>query len=573
MSHPRSQSLNSGQQPAGANGVRSTPLLLEAAFTTHPGVARTHNEDAIWVTPLNHPQISARGCLMVVADGMGGHNAGEVASQAAVRGVFERYYTDTEPDIHRSLDNAVRRTNAELFNQAQANPTQRGMGTTLTVAVIKGNRLYWAHVGDSRLYLIRGGQPEQLTQDHSWVEEQVRAGVLTRLQAESHPQRNVITRALATNPDVKVDRGERELAAGDVLVLCSDGLNTEVGDAQIAAHATKATTAKEAVDRLIRLANDNGGEDNISVAVVRFGAGTTAAIVADGDAMTPLTPRKSKSRALILAAAGLVGVVVLALAGALVIPPLINPTPTPVAYLPAKPSAQNVQPTVTLALPTDTQPGSNIQPAMPTTAGQPAEALEPTATLRPLSTATATPTPRSITPTPPIGRERITPTPTLRRVPAPVLGDPNGSTEPGPGITFTWQDGGYKLGPGEGYALLAWKEENPQYKEKKGLDLPALYDACSSPQRETRLSVNFAETGGKAGPGVYCWTVVVVDTQQKDPSDPKRQRCQVISDQPTPHRFTYGGGAPQPPAATPTVTPVPPPLPEPTPTATPTTTP
>lgn len=544
MSHPVPKSANSGQQPAGANGIRSGPPPLEAAFATHPGVARAHNEDAIWVTPLNHPQVATRGCLMVVADGMGGHNAGEVASQAAVRGVFERYYADTESDIHRSLDNAVRRTNAELFNQAQANPAQRGMGTTLTAAVIKDNRLYWAHVGDSRLYLIRGGQAEQLTQDHSWVEEQVRAGVLTRLQAESHPQRNVITRALATNPDVKVDHGERELAAGDVLVLCSDGLNTEVGDAQIAAHATKAATPQEAVNRLIQLANDNGGEDNISVAVVRLGEGAVAGAASGVAATTPAMPQKTRSRAPILAAVALIGVVALALVAVLVVLPGISPTPEPVAYPSATANAQNVQPTATLAPLVGMPPGVGIQTAMPTlatptAAGQPGEAIQPTATLAPLPTATDTPAPRRVTPTPRNARERATATPSPRRVPMPVLGDPNGSTESGPTVTFNWQSGGYEPGLSEGYAVLVWKEGENQ--GKSGLDLPTIHDACNktNPYRDTKFQYNFAAIGEQKGPGVYQWTVVVVDTNQVDPSDPTGKRCLVISEQPEPHRFTF----------------------------------
>lgn len=546
MSHPVPKSANSGQQPAGANNIHSGPPTLEAAFATHPGVARDHNEDAIWVTPPNHPQVATRGRLMVVADGMGGHNAGEVASQAAVRGVFERYYADTEPDIHRSLDNAVRRTNAELFNQAQANPAQRGMGTTLTAAVIKDNRLYWAHVGDSRLYLIRGGQAEQLTQDHSWVEEQVRAGVLTRLQAESHPQRNVITRALATSPDVKVDHGERELAAGDVLVLCSDGLNTEVGDAQIAAHATKAATPQEAVNRLIQLANDNGGEDNISVAVVRLGEGAVAGTASSAAATTPVIPQKNKSRAPILAAAALIGVVALALVAVLVVLPSISPTPEPVAYPSATANAQNVQPTATLAPPAETRPGGGNQPvtpmlAIPTSAGQPAEAIEPTATLAPLPTATNTPVLRSITPTPRNARERATATPSPRRVPAPILGGPNSSAEPGPKIKFTWESAGYHLNPDEGYAVLAWRKDDPQYKDKRGLELPALYDACANPYKDNKLEIDFANTGGRAGTGLYWWTVVIVDTRRADPQDPKR--CLVISDQPDAYQFTYLGSS------------------------------
>lgn len=556
----------SGLPPATTSGSSvGLTLSFEAGFATHPGLARDHNEDAIWVTPSNHPQAATRGYLMIVADGMGGHNAGEVASQAAVRGVYERYYADAEPNVHRSLDNAVRRTNAELFNQAQGNPAQRGMGTTLTAAVIRGSRVYWAHVGDSRLYLIRGGQVEQLTHDHSWVEEQVRAGVLTRLQAEGHPQRNVITRALATNADVKVDHDERELQPGDVLVLCSDGLNTEVGDAQIAIHATKGATPKEAVDRLIQLANDNGGEDNISVAVIRITGGTEPLAVVGGAATATAKPQKRLPRTLILVTGGAIGLVALALVGALVTKSLVNPPSAQVASIPTASGVPAVVPTSTLAPITDAQPGGEAPilaaPLPPSPTAQPNQ--EPTATLAPLPTATNTAAPRRATPTP-----RTTPgstggsgtLPLTRRVPAPVPRKPNGSTEAGPGITFTWEPGTYTLRPGEGYAVLAWPGNDPQYQGRSGLELPTLHDACNptAPHRATNLISDFPGLG--KGPGEYRWTVVVVDTAEKDPRDPERKRCLVISEQPPALQFTYTGSAPGSspgPILKPTPTPVP----------------
>jgi serine/threonine protein phosphatase PrpC len=244
-------------------------LRLEVAAGSDQGRARSYNEDTIRITPPELAPSAPRGYLFMVADGMGGHNAGEVASAGAVQRIYQAYYDDADPDVLRSLDKVVRRANGELYAQAQANPAQHGMGTTFTCLVILGDRGYLAHVGDSRLYRIRGGKPEQLTQDHSWVAEQVRAGVLTPEQAEVHPQRNVITRALATAPDVQVDRAVVDLQPGDVLVLCSDGLSTKVSDAQIATLATKYATAHEAVQRLINLANENGGDDNISVAVIR----------------------------------------------------------------------------------------------------------------------------------------------------------------------------------------------------------------------------------------------------------------------------------------------------------------
>jgi len=244
--------------------------LLDVSWDTNAGATRSQNEDAICGTVTDFPPASERGYLFIVADGMGGHNAGEVASNQAIQSIYQRYYADAELDIHRNLDNAIRWTNMELYQQAQSEVAQHGMGTTLTAAVIAGSHLSVAHVGDSRLYLLRDGKLEQVTQDHSWVEEQVQAQVLTRAQAESHPQRNIITRALAVEPDVRVDHFDRDLMAGDIVILCSDGLSTEMEEGQLAALATQASSAREAVQALIGCANANGGRDNVAVAVIRL---------------------------------------------------------------------------------------------------------------------------------------------------------------------------------------------------------------------------------------------------------------------------------------------------------------
>ena len=243
---------------------------LDAAWDTHPGAVRAQNEDAVCGTGPDFAPARERGHLFIVADGMGGHNAGEVASSQAAEIVYQRYYADADPDIHRSLDNAIRWANAALYQQAQTEAARMGMGTTLTAAVITKNALVVAHVGDSRLYLLHDGKLEQVTQDHSWVEEQVQRQVLTRAQAEDHPQRNIITRALAAAPDVQVDHFDRDLTVGDAVVLCSDGFSTEVQQAQIVPVVTQAQSADAAVRSLIGRANANGGHDNISVAVIRL---------------------------------------------------------------------------------------------------------------------------------------------------------------------------------------------------------------------------------------------------------------------------------------------------------------
>jgi serine/threonine protein phosphatase PrpC len=501
---------------------------------------------------------------------MGGHNAGEVASAGAAARIYEGYYADADPNIHRSLDKVIRLANAELYAQAQANPAQHGMGTTLTAVVIQGDRAYIAHVGDSRLYRVRGGRPEQLTQDHSWVAEQVRAGVLSPDQAEVHPQRNVITRALATAPDVKVDHSDTDLQVGDVLVLCSDGLNTEVGDNQIAALSTKAATAQEAVQRLIKLANDNGGEDNISVAVIRVvaeGSGVMPAVMAEGvTEKVPVVPGDRPARGLPWLVLGVLAVVLLlggGLAGYFV---LIRREPSTPAVAPGSatpggnlPTGTGPAPTSTLELTSQvvgvtTELQASLAagtPAVPTDASG-GMALAPTATLAPSLTPGPGPSPAA-SGAPGNGPTQVAkPTSEPRRVTGPILGDPaDGTSEAGPSVRFSWTTAGRALQPGEAYAPLVWRAGDPKVDGCRGLACPAAFDACKDPWTSSVWAIQDFEKGpGKAGPGDYLWTVVIVDTTEPDPADPSR--CLVISDQPPSHRFTYvvpgggGGGEPLP---------------------------
>ncbi len=524
-------------------------LRFEAFWGTDPGRSRDHNEDAISGTPPDYAQAATRGHLFVVADGMGGHNAGEIASNEAIKRVYSRYYADADPDLYRSLERAMRTANNELFQQAQADPAQHGMGTTMTAALIQGNHLTVAHVGDSRLYLIRGGKIELVTHDHSWVEEQVRAGVLTRLQAESHPQRNVITRALATGPDVRVDREERDLQPGDVLVYSSDGLNTEVGDAQIAAHATKAASAAEAVQRLIQLANDNGGEDNISVGVIRVleATGTPAAPVAH-------VPRNKRRMAVIIGGAA----VVLALIGGL-------------AWAGSLRLGRGGGPavTVTVAAPiagvVASTPALGGTPAMPASASMTATAPAPGVSTQVMGTHTTTPTPATVTSTPaatktptsqpPIAAARTTtpqgtangrttqPTQPVSRFPAPIPQTPaSGAHENGEVINFSWAGGGHALGATEAYALLLWPD-NGEWGDKSGLDLPTPFGACEKKVQDTKSVVEGNTLSGSPwnSYGTYFWTVVIVDWAKKDAAT---GRCEVVSEQRSGNRFTYSPPSP-----------------------------
>ncbi|HZO71382.1 MAG TPA: Stp1/IreP family PP2C-type Ser/Thr phosphatase [Ktedonobacteraceae bacterium] len=247
----------------------SKQLRLDVAQLTDVGRKRPHNEDNMAYVIPKDPQVMARkGALFIVADGMGGHAAGEVASEIAVDTVSNVYYQDDSEDIAVSLLHAIKRTNALIHQRAAENMLRSGMGTTCVAAVLRGNMVLIANVGDSRAYLVRRGQVRQVSQDHSWVEEQVRAGLLTRDQAHSHAQRNVITRSLGTQTDVEVDIFSEQLEDGDTLLLCSDGLSGYVPEEELRAIVDQ-YAPQESVYRLVERANENGGPDNITAVVVR----------------------------------------------------------------------------------------------------------------------------------------------------------------------------------------------------------------------------------------------------------------------------------------------------------------
>ncbi|HEU5228120.1 MAG TPA: Stp1/IreP family PP2C-type Ser/Thr phosphatase [Ktedonobacteraceae bacterium] len=247
----------------------SKQLRLDVAQLTDVGRKRPHNEDNMaYVIPKDLQVMARKGALFIVADGMGGHAAGEVASEIAVDTVSNVYYQDDSEDVAVSLLHAIKRTNALIHQRAAENMLRSGMGTTCVTAVLRGDTALIANVGDSRAYLIRNGQARQVSQDHSWVEEQVRAGLLTRDQAHSHAQRNVITRSLGTQSDVEVDLFSEQLEEGDTLLLCSDGLSGYVTEDDLRVIVDQ-FAPQESVYRLVERANENGGPDNITAVVVR----------------------------------------------------------------------------------------------------------------------------------------------------------------------------------------------------------------------------------------------------------------------------------------------------------------
>jgi protein phosphatase len=228
--------------------------LGRTAALSHPGRRRRHNEDSYVVEPP----------LFAVADGMGGAKAGEVASSLAAAAVQENGGDGESGEARVAA--LVEEANRRVFRRATEDREASGMGTTMTVALIEEGHVAIGHVGDSRAYLIRDGRLEQLTNDHSLVAELVRSGKLTPEEAESHPQRSVITRALGTEADVDVDTFSVDAAPGDLFLLCSDGLTTMVDDETIlAAVENHRTSLEEAARALVNAANKGGGEDNITV--------------------------------------------------------------------------------------------------------------------------------------------------------------------------------------------------------------------------------------------------------------------------------------------------------------------
>ena len=249
-------------------------MQLRAFGVSSVGRKRTNNEDAFAVVDSIQ--------LFIVADGMGGHSAGEVASRLAVQHIlsfFDQHgkdedttwpfpYDDTLSFPANKLRTAIALANEQIQAYAAEHPESRGMGTTVVAALSAGERLIISHVGDSRAYLYDGSRLRGLTADHSWVSEQVRMGLLKEADAASHPLRNVITKALGTREQADADIQEVALNVGDRVLLCSDGLNSMAQDAEIEAVLARGLAIEKACHALVDLANDKGGEDNITVVLI-----------------------------------------------------------------------------------------------------------------------------------------------------------------------------------------------------------------------------------------------------------------------------------------------------------------
>lgn len=207
--------------------------------------------------------------VVVVADGMGGHRAGNVASLIAIDSIHEYVETNQEPRTQILLQHAISYANHRIFDVASSDEDCSGMGTTVVMAYVEPTKLTYANVGDSRLYLFDGERLRQLTRDHSFVEELVQSGVITRQEAETHPQRNILTRAVGTAQFVKADTGVAKWKRGDVIMLTSDGLHGSVSRQEAEAILSNRVDLLDACDRLTEAALANGSTDNITVVLVQ----------------------------------------------------------------------------------------------------------------------------------------------------------------------------------------------------------------------------------------------------------------------------------------------------------------
>lgn len=361
-------------------------MRVRHSAKTDVGLMREHNEDFYGIGPSDRS--ATCGHMLVVCDGMGGHAAGEIASRMAVEIIIDRYYASDDPDRAQVLEASFVLANQQVYQQGHGS-----MGTTGVAALLFEDALYIANVGDSRAYLLRDGQIRQLTQDHSFVAEQVAAGLLTPEQARHSTHRNVITRALGYQPEVAVDLTRWAVRPGDLVLLSSDGLHGLVEDAEILSAATT-SSLDQLAERLVALANFSGGSDNITVIAVRIDAldHEPAADPQQGVVTTPLdhsdagrlaappaatsasvSPQHTAELPLRLWGALLAGITALTLIGFalwMVGDPALDPA---------------LRPTATLAVLGSPSPQPSAPPAPAATA------LPPTP--RPLSTPAATPTP------------------------------------------------------------------------------------------------------------------------------------------------------------------------------------
>jgi protein phosphatase len=244
-------------------------MMYQFFAKTDPGRARDNNEDSV---VFDEPTLTA-----VLADGMGGYNAGEIASGMAtafIKSELSRWLTEAGDgakarEVRRAMEICVDNANRSIFNSANSNAHYAGMGTTLVVGVFRDDKLVIGHIGDSRCYRMRAGALEQITKDHSLLQEQMDAGLITPEQAATSSIKNLVTRALGVDDSVLLEVNEHLVEAGDIYLMCSDSLSDMIDDAAIAKIVASEGALEQKANQLIDLANENGGRDNISVLLVQ----------------------------------------------------------------------------------------------------------------------------------------------------------------------------------------------------------------------------------------------------------------------------------------------------------------
>ncbi len=244
---------------------------VEVSSLTDVGCLRENNEDSLaYWEPLEDAVFARLGRLAVVADGMGGCEGGQFASRIAVETVEEIYTSSADPDPQQRLLEGFRQAHARIQQRARENPSLHGMGTTMTAFALVGNHLYYAHIGDSRLYLLRAGKLRVITRDHSLVSRLVETGIIRAEDADNHPQKHVLTAAVGIAEEIEPDFSPEPVALeqSDVLLLCTDGLWGQVSEPELQ-EALASQSPAEACRSLVQLAKDHGGPDNITLQIAR----------------------------------------------------------------------------------------------------------------------------------------------------------------------------------------------------------------------------------------------------------------------------------------------------------------
>lgn len=242
---------------------------MNVSALTDVGLVRKNNEDSFYKsTDFDLP-------LFVVADGMGGHNAGETASNMAIE-IVKKYFVENKNSLNSEkrlisiIKDSIKEANEKIYKLSKDDKLCSGMGTTITLAYILGEKIYIGHVGDSRAYIINNSHICQITEDHSLVQELVKSGSITIEECKTHPQRNMITRAVGTSEDIEVDIIIKTFNQNDILFICSDGLSNMVNDNDIIHIFNNESLIKKACENLIKKAKDNGGKDNITVIAIEL---------------------------------------------------------------------------------------------------------------------------------------------------------------------------------------------------------------------------------------------------------------------------------------------------------------